>query len=202
MLGGLVPVSLPFQLSPMLNLSQLGSGGSNTATSSSAATSSAAFSTLTQSECRTLNILDIRGALFVEQEVFCSAALLFDVVCRHHLFDHHIVCLNVINVWLYYILFIPHIYLFPSTASSLMSGCCIPSFLPSLFHFSRFCWHLFLPLPRCPVLFPQICIRVSSQGLRLLCLLTCSSLSQVKSDPSCTSTSAPISSPLPQPFTV
>lgn len=30
---------------------------------------------------------------------------------------------------------------------------------------------------------PQICIRVSSQGLRLLCLLTCSSLSQVKSDP-------------------
>lgn len=48
MLGGLVPVSLPFQLSPMLNLSQLGSGGSNTATSSSAATSSAAFSTLTQ----------------------------------------------------------------------------------------------------------------------------------------------------------
>lgn len=39
-------------------------------------------------------------------------------------------------------------------------------------------------VPPCsPVLSPQICIRVSSQGLRLLCLLTCSSLSQVKSDP-------------------
>uniref|UniRef100_A0A3B5QYW3 Ubinuclein 2b n=1 Tax=Xiphophorus maculatus TaxID=8083 RepID=A0A3B5QYW3_XIPMA len=48
MLGGLVPVSLPFHLSPMLNLSQLGTGGSNTATSSSAASNSAAFSTLTQ----------------------------------------------------------------------------------------------------------------------------------------------------------
>ncbi|KAM4535760.1 ubinuclein-2-like isoform 2-T2 [Fundulus diaphanus] len=48
MLGGLVPVSLPFQFPSMLNLSQLGTGGSNTPTSSSAASSSAAFSTLTQ----------------------------------------------------------------------------------------------------------------------------------------------------------
>ena len=47
---------------------------------------------------------------------------------------------------------------------------------------SPFYWNL--SLPSCtPVLSPQICIRVSSQGLRLLCLLTCSSLSQVKSDP-------------------
>uniref|UniRef100_A0A1A8EYV3 Ubinuclein 2 n=3 Tax=Nothobranchius korthausae TaxID=1143690 RepID=A0A1A8EYV3_9TELE len=46
MLGGLV--SLPFQFPPMLNLSQLGSGGSSPATSSSAASSNAAFSTLTQ----------------------------------------------------------------------------------------------------------------------------------------------------------
>ncbi|XP_012723301.2 ubinuclein-2 isoform X2 [Fundulus heteroclitus] len=48
MLGGLVPVSLPFQFPSMLNLSQLGTGGSSTPTSSSAASSSAAFSTLTQ----------------------------------------------------------------------------------------------------------------------------------------------------------
>ncbi|XP_015234872.1 PREDICTED: ubinuclein-2-like isoform X3 [Cyprinodon variegatus] len=54
MLGGLVPVSLPFQFSPMLNLSQLGSGPSNTATSSSAASSSAAFSTLTQNLYKSL----------------------------------------------------------------------------------------------------------------------------------------------------
>ncbi|XP_054891538.1 ubinuclein-2b isoform X2 [Poeciliopsis prolifica] len=54
MLGGLVPVSLPFHLSPMLNLSQLGAGGSNTATSSSAASNSAAFSTLTQNLYKSL----------------------------------------------------------------------------------------------------------------------------------------------------
>uniref|UniRef100_A0A096M1U3 Ubinuclein 2b n=1 Tax=Poecilia formosa TaxID=48698 RepID=A0A096M1U3_POEFO len=54
MLGGLVPVSLPFHLSPMLNLSQLGTGGSNTATSSSAASNSAAFSTLTQNLYKSL----------------------------------------------------------------------------------------------------------------------------------------------------
>ncbi|MEQ2236122.1 hypothetical protein ILYODFUR_009221 [Ilyodon furcidens] len=54
MLGGLVPVSLPFQFSPMLNLSQLGTGGSNAATSSSAASSSAAFSTLTQNLYKSL----------------------------------------------------------------------------------------------------------------------------------------------------
>uniref|UniRef100_A0A1A7XBQ7 Ubinuclein 2 n=1 Tax=Iconisemion striatum TaxID=60296 RepID=A0A1A7XBQ7_9TELE len=46
MLGGLV--SLPFQFPPLLNLSQLSSGGSSPATSSSAASSNAAFSTLTQ----------------------------------------------------------------------------------------------------------------------------------------------------------
>ncbi|XP_043956400.1 ubinuclein-2b isoform X2 [Gambusia affinis] len=54
MLGGLVPVSLPFHLSPMLNLSQLGTAGSNTATSSSAASNSAAFSTLTQNLYKSL----------------------------------------------------------------------------------------------------------------------------------------------------
>lgn len=53
-----------------------------------------------------------------------------------------------------------------------------------LFFSSRFRWLLFFLLVFCrPVLSPQICIRVSSQGLRLLCLLTCSSLSQVNSDP-------------------
>lgn len=41
---------------------------------------------------------------------------------------------------------------------------------------SSFCWPSLL-------LSPQISIRVSSQGLRLLCLLTCSSLSQVKPAP-------------------
>ncbi|KAM4535761.1 ubinuclein-2-like isoform 3-T3 [Fundulus diaphanus] len=54
MLGGLVPVSLPFQFPSMLNLSQLGTGGSNTPTSSSAASSSAAFSTLTQNLYKSL----------------------------------------------------------------------------------------------------------------------------------------------------
>lgn len=49
-----------------------------------------------------------------------------------------------------------------------------------------------------PVLFPQICIRVSSQGLRLLCLLTCSSLSQVKCDkPPPPPKSTPLTPPLP-----
>uniref|UniRef100_A0A3Q2P8R4 Ubinuclein 2b n=1 Tax=Fundulus heteroclitus TaxID=8078 RepID=A0A3Q2P8R4_FUNHE len=54
MLGGLVPVSLPFQFPSMLNLSQLGTGGSSTPTSSSAASSSAAFSTLTQNLYKSL----------------------------------------------------------------------------------------------------------------------------------------------------
>ncbi len=58
-----------------------------------------------------------------------------------------------------------------------------PSSLPP--HSTGVCPFLIsLPVPHCsPVLSPQICIRVSSQGLRLLCLLTCSSLSQVKSAP-------------------
>ncbi|XP_061567429.1 ubinuclein-2b isoform X2 [Cololabis saira] len=54
MLGGLVPVSLPFQFPSMLNLSQLGTGGSNTAPSSSAASSNAQFSTLTQNLFKSL----------------------------------------------------------------------------------------------------------------------------------------------------
>lgn len=37
--------------------------------------------------------------------------------------------------------------------------------------------------PPLPVLSPQICIKASSQGLKLLYLLTCSSLSQVKCQP-------------------
>ncbi|XP_057673317.1 ubinuclein-2b isoform X2 [Corythoichthys intestinalis] len=45
MLGGLVPVSLPFQFPPLLNLPPL---GTSTAPSSSAASSNASFSTLTQ----------------------------------------------------------------------------------------------------------------------------------------------------------
>ncbi|XP_024128657.1 ubinuclein-2b [Oryzias melastigma] len=50
MLGGLVPVSLPFQFPAMLNLPQMGTGGSSTAASSSPASSSSStpFSTLTQ----------------------------------------------------------------------------------------------------------------------------------------------------------
>uniref|UniRef100_A0A672GR65 Ubinuclein 2b n=1 Tax=Salarias fasciatus TaxID=181472 RepID=A0A672GR65_SALFA len=48
MLGGLVPVSLPFQFPPLLNLPSLGSGGSGTAASGSATSSNAPFSTLTQ----------------------------------------------------------------------------------------------------------------------------------------------------------
>ncbi|XP_037545368.1 ubinuclein-2b [Nematolebias whitei] len=54
MLGGLVPVSLPFQFPSMLNLPQLGTGGSSPATSSSAASSNAAFSTLTQNLYKSL----------------------------------------------------------------------------------------------------------------------------------------------------
>ncbi|XP_041813616.1 ubinuclein-2b isoform X2 [Chelmon rostratus] len=48
MLGGLVPVSLPFQFPPLLNLPQLGAAGSGAAASGSAASSNAPFSTLTQ----------------------------------------------------------------------------------------------------------------------------------------------------------
>uniref|UniRef100_A0A3Q1HBH7 Ubinuclein 2b n=1 Tax=Acanthochromis polyacanthus TaxID=80966 RepID=A0A3Q1HBH7_9TELE len=48
MLGGLVPVSLPFQFPSLLSLPSLGTGGSSTAASSSAASSNAPFSTLTQ----------------------------------------------------------------------------------------------------------------------------------------------------------
>uniref|UniRef100_A0A8C7YEM4 Ubinuclein 2b n=1 Tax=Oryzias sinensis TaxID=183150 RepID=A0A8C7YEM4_9TELE len=44
MLGGLVPVSLPFQFPAMLNLPQMGTGGSSTAASSSAAGSSKTMS--------------------------------------------------------------------------------------------------------------------------------------------------------------
>ncbi|XP_041867667.1 ubinuclein-2b isoform X2 [Melanotaenia boesemani] len=53
MLGGLVPVSLPFQLPPMLSLPQLGTGGSGTTASSSAASSNLPFSTLTQNVSQT-----------------------------------------------------------------------------------------------------------------------------------------------------
>lgn len=48
MLGGLVPVSLPFQFPSLLNLNSLGTAGSSTAASGSAASSNASFSTLTQ----------------------------------------------------------------------------------------------------------------------------------------------------------
>ncbi|XP_041672985.1 ubinuclein-2b isoform X2 [Cheilinus undulatus] len=48
MLGGLVPVSLPFQFPSLLNLPSLGTAGSSTAGSGSAASSNASFSTLTQ----------------------------------------------------------------------------------------------------------------------------------------------------------
>ncbi|XP_073350289.1 ubinuclein-2b isoform X2 [Pagrus major] len=48
MLGGLVPVSLPFQFPPLLNLPPLGAAGSSAAASGSAASSNASFSTLTQ----------------------------------------------------------------------------------------------------------------------------------------------------------
>lgn len=55
MLGGLVPVSLPFQFPQLLNLPPLGAAGSSTTAGGSAASSSASFSTLTQSEWRTQN---------------------------------------------------------------------------------------------------------------------------------------------------
>ncbi|XP_068593112.1 ubinuclein-2-like isoform X2 [Cebidichthys violaceus] len=48
MLGGLVPVSLPFQFPQLLNLPPLGTAGSSTAAGGSAASSNASFSTLTQ----------------------------------------------------------------------------------------------------------------------------------------------------------
>ncbi|XP_029996075.1 LOW QUALITY PROTEIN: ubinuclein-2b [Sphaeramia orbicularis] len=54
MLGGLVPVSLPFQFPPLLNLPPLGTAGSSTAASSSAASSNAPFSTLTQNLYKSL----------------------------------------------------------------------------------------------------------------------------------------------------
>ncbi|KAK5856742.1 hypothetical protein PBY51_008317 [Eleginops maclovinus] len=53
MLGGLVPVSLPFQFPQLLNLPPLGSG-SSAANSSSAASSNAAFNTLTQNLYKSL----------------------------------------------------------------------------------------------------------------------------------------------------
>lgn len=54
MLGGLVPVSLPFQFPPLLNLPPLGTAGSSTAASGSAASSNASFSTLTQNLYKSL----------------------------------------------------------------------------------------------------------------------------------------------------
>ncbi|XP_047428874.1 ubinuclein-2b isoform X2 [Mugil cephalus] len=48
MLGGLVPVSLPFQFPQLLNLPSLGTGGSSSTAGGSAASSNASFSTLTQ----------------------------------------------------------------------------------------------------------------------------------------------------------
>ncbi|XP_061604475.1 ubinuclein-2b isoform X1 [Phyllopteryx taeniolatus] len=54
MLGGLVPVSLPFQFPPLLNLPPLGTASSNTPPSSSPASSNASFSTLTQNLYKSL----------------------------------------------------------------------------------------------------------------------------------------------------
>ncbi|XP_026180222.1 ubinuclein-2b isoform X1 [Mastacembelus armatus] len=54
MLGGLVPVSLPFQFPPILNLPPLGTAGSSTAASGAAASSNAPFSTLTQNLYKSL----------------------------------------------------------------------------------------------------------------------------------------------------
>ncbi|XP_077356668.1 ubinuclein-2b isoform X2 [Festucalex cinctus] len=48
MLGGLVPVSLPFQFPPLLNLPPLAAAGSSASPASSAASSNVSFSTLTQ----------------------------------------------------------------------------------------------------------------------------------------------------------
>ncbi|XP_060921732.1 ubinuclein-2b isoform X1 [Labrus mixtus] len=54
MLGGLVPVSLPFQFPSLLNLPSLATAGSSTAASSAAANSNASFSTLTQNLYKSL----------------------------------------------------------------------------------------------------------------------------------------------------
>ncbi|XP_029913375.1 ubinuclein-2b [Myripristis murdjan] len=54
MLGGLVPVSLPFQFPSLLNLPPLGTAGSTTGASGSAASSSPSFSTLTQNLYKSL----------------------------------------------------------------------------------------------------------------------------------------------------
>ncbi|KAM9746434.1 LOW QUALITY PROTEIN: ubinuclein-2b [Menidia menidia] len=54
MLGGLVPVSLPFQFPSMLSLPQLGGGGAGASASGAAASSSASFSTLTQNLYKSL----------------------------------------------------------------------------------------------------------------------------------------------------
>ncbi|KAM8844963.1 ubinuclein-2b isoform 3-T3 [Spinachia spinachia] len=54
MLGGLVPVSLPFQFPQLLNLPPLGAAGSSTTAGSSAATSNASYSTLTQNLYKSL----------------------------------------------------------------------------------------------------------------------------------------------------
>nr|XP_046270560.1 ubinuclein-2b isoform X2 [Scatophagus argus] len=54
MLGGLVPVSLPFQFPPLLNLPPLGAAGSSAAASGSAASNNASFSTLTQNLYKSL----------------------------------------------------------------------------------------------------------------------------------------------------
>ncbi|XP_019714071.1 ubinuclein-2b isoform X2 [Hippocampus comes] len=54
MLGSLVPVSLPFQFPPLLNLPPLGAGGSSAPPTSAAASSNASFSSLTQNLYKSL----------------------------------------------------------------------------------------------------------------------------------------------------
>ncbi|KAM6966796.1 LOW QUALITY PROTEIN: ubinuclein-2-like [Tautogolabrus adspersus] len=54
MLGGLVPVSLPFQFPSLLNLPSLATAGSSTAAGGTAASSNASFSTLTQNLYKSL----------------------------------------------------------------------------------------------------------------------------------------------------
>ncbi|KAM3597893.1 uncharacterized protein V6R79_010800 [Siganus canaliculatus] len=54
MLGGLVPVSLPFQFPSLLNLNPLGAASSGAASSGSAASGNASFSTLTQNLYKSL----------------------------------------------------------------------------------------------------------------------------------------------------
>ncbi|KAG7505246.1 hypothetical protein JOB18_026912 [Solea senegalensis] len=54
MLGGLVPVSLPFQFPSLLNLPSLGTAGSSEAASGSTASSNASFTTLTQNLYKSL----------------------------------------------------------------------------------------------------------------------------------------------------